>query len=216
MFKNKLLSGFIVATMVLILSGCSDQTESKSQYIEVNSSQEVIFIEEPIEVEAKDSDQVILVPVVDEAIVAEVPEIADIIEPSDEITNVVVQATEVVEEVIKPETIDTVHIIVIGPEETGVLYEGDQTLHMGDSVFDVLLAVHKAELIVLDYNGSGKLAYIQGINNIYEFDYGANSGWLYSVNDEFPSFGVGNYFPIFEDQISIEYTMDGGFDIGRR
>lgn len=36
-------------------------------------------------------------------------------------------------------------------------------------------------------------AYIQGIHNLYEFDVGSGSGWMYSVNDWYPNYGCSCY-----------------------
>ena len=35
--------------------------------------------------------------------------------------------------------------------------------------------------------------YIEGINNLYEFDCGEQSGWMYSVNGWFPNYGCSRY-----------------------
>lgn len=36
-------------------------------------------------------------------------------------------------------------------------------------------------------------AYIEGIYNLYEFDVGDGSGWMYKVNDWFPNYGCSRY-----------------------
>lgn len=36
-------------------------------------------------------------------------------------------------------------------------------------------------------------AYIEGINNLYEFDCGSLSGWMYKVNEWFPNYGCSRY-----------------------
>ena len=65
----------------------------------------------------------------------------------------------------------------------------------GESAFDVLQRVCRDNGIHLEskftpvYNS----AYIQGIHNIYEFDVGKLSGWMYAVNDWFPNYGCSLY-----------------------
>lgn len=59
-------------------------------------------------------------------------------------------------------------------------------------------------------------AYIEGIGNLYEFDCGENSGWMYKVNDWFPNYGMSRYVLKNGDTVSLIYTCDGGFDIGER
>ena len=51
-------------------------------------------------------------------------------------------------------------------------------------------------------------AYIAGINNIYEFDAGKNSGWMYKVNGVLPNYGVGSYKLKDGDSILLFYTVD--------
>jgi hypothetical protein len=85
----------------------------------------------------------------------------------------------------------------------------------GDSVYDILLRVCRENNIQLEsewtpvYNS----AYISGINNLYEFDCGRNSGWTYFVNDAFPNIGVSKYYPQNNDVIRFCYTCVKG-DVG--
>ena len=61
----------------------------------------------------------------------------------------------------------------------------------GESAFDVLQRVCRENKIHMEssftplYNS----AYIEGIGNLYEFDAGSLSGWMYTVNDWFPNYG---------------------------
>ena len=54
----------------------------------------------------------------------------------------------------------------------------------------------------------GKNVYIRGINNVYEFDFGELSGWIYLVNGKQPPVGAGNYIPKDTDVIEWIYTLD--------
>lgn len=65
----------------------------------------------------------------------------------------------------------------------------------GQSVYDILLKTTRDKGIHLDsqYTAMYGSAYIKGIGNIYEFDCGSNSGWLYSVNGSTPSYGCSKY-----------------------
>ena len=88
----------------------------------------------------------------------------------------------------------------------------------GESAYDLLLRTCKEKKIHLDatftpiYNS----CYIKGISNLYEFDCGENSGWMYKVNDWFPNYGMSRYVLKNGDTVSLIYTCDGGFDIGER
>lgn len=98
---------------------------------------------------------------------------------------------------------------VIFKEQTVVFYEGE-------SVFDVLVREMKKNKIHLEfvnipvYNS----AYIEGINNLYEFDCGELSGWMYKVNDVYPNYGCSQYKLKNGDKISWVYTCDLGKDVG--
>ena len=57
--------------------------------------------------------------------------------------------------------------------------------------------------------------YIQGINNLYEFDCGAQSGWMYKVNGWFPNYGCSKYTLEDGDDIVWCFTCNGlGADVG--
>ena len=90
------------------------------------------------------------------------------------------------------------------------------TFYEGESVFDVLQRVCKEKGIHLEsswtpiYNS----AYIEGIHNLYEFDCGALSGWMYRVNGWYPNYGCSRYQLQDGDVVEWRYTCDLGNDIG--
>lgn len=86
----------------------------------------------------------------------------------------------------------------------------------GDTVFDILVKVTRKKGIHMEYRGSGSNTYIEGINNLYEFDGGSNSGWMYSVNGVYPNYGVGAYKVKSSDVIKFNYTCNLGADLGVR
>ena len=98
---------------------------------------------------------------------------------------------------------------VIFAEKTVVFYEGE-------SVFDVLLREMKSNKIHMEfvnvpiYNS----AYIEAIANLYEFDCGELSGWMYKVNGWFPNYGCSQYQLKAGDKIEWVYTCDLGADVG--
>ena len=57
--------------------------------------------------------------------------------------------------------------------------------------------------------------YIEGINNLYEFDCGSESGWMYKVNGWFPNYGCSAY-PLKDGDVIVWcYTCNGlGADVG--
>lgn len=69
------------------------------------------------------------------------------------------------------------------------------TFSQGESVFDVLQRVCKERKIPMEFSWTPMYnsAYIEGIYNLYEFDVGDGSGWMYKVNDWFPNYGCSRY-----------------------
>lgn len=86
----------------------------------------------------------------------------------------------------------------------------------GESVFDVLLRQTRAAGLHLEYSTTPlyQTAYIEGIGNLYEFDAGALSGWMYRVNGSFPHYGSSSYSLQNGDRIEWVYTCDLGTDVG--
>lgn len=86
----------------------------------------------------------------------------------------------------------------------------------GESVYDVLQrfcrdhGIHMESSWTPMYNS----AYIEGINNLYEFDVGNESGWMYKVNGWFPNYGCSRYQVEAGDVICWVYTCDLGADVG--
>lgn len=85
----------------------------------------------------------------------------------------------------------------------------------GESVLDVLIKVTKAKEIQMDYRGGrGGTAYVEGIDNVYEFDRGQGSGWMFRVNGIFPDRGAG-VVPLYAgDRVEWLYTTNLGKDLG--
>ncbi|MDR2358132.1 MAG: DUF4430 domain-containing protein [Oscillospiraceae bacterium] len=90
------------------------------------------------------------------------------------------------------------------------------TFYEGESVFDVLrremrrAGIHMEFMDTPMYNS----AYIEGINNLYEFDCGELSGWMYKVNDWFPNYGCSRYRLKDGDVVEWVYTCSLGVDVG--
>ena len=102
------------------------------------------------------------------------------------------------------------------PEDGWVLEPMTVTFYEGESVFNVLLRVCKQQKIHMEYADTPiyNSAYIEGINNLYEFDVGELSGWMYKVNEWFPNYGCSRYQLQDGDVICWVYTCDLGSDVG--
>lgn len=102
------------------------------------------------------------------------------------------------------------------PEDGWLLEPTQVTFRKGQSAFDVLLETCKANKIHMEYMDTPMYnsAYIEGIGNLYEFDAGNLSGWMYSVNDWFPNYGCSRYQLQDGDVLCWVYTCDLGADVG--
>lgn len=102
------------------------------------------------------------------------------------------------------------------PEDGIILDECEINFSKGESVFDLLLRVCTENSIHLEFSKTPMYnsAYIEGIGNLYEFDCGSLSGWMYSVNGEFPNYGCSSYIVSDKDIIEWVYTCDLGADVG--
>lgn len=101
--------------------------------------------------------------------------------------------------------------------ENGILLETvELEFNGGESVFDVFRKVLREEKIHFEYVDASAYdsVYIEGIGNIYEFDCGPQSGWMYSVNGVHPGLGCSAYTLADGDVIVFHYTCDLGADLG--
>lgn len=89
----------------------------------------------------------------------------------------------------------------------------------GETVFDVLRRVCEASELQIEYSWSPLYDsyYVEGINHLYEFDCGIESGWMYQVNGWFPNYGCSAYELQGGEEIVWLYTCVGlGTDIGAK
>lgn len=100
------------------------------------------------------------------------------------------------------------------PEDGTILDRTAIPCSAGDSVFDILTyAAKKYEIHMEHEGGAGDMAYVNGINYLYEYDYGDLSGWMYRLNDDKPSVGCGAQTVKPDDEIIWEYTTKLGEDL---
>lgn len=102
------------------------------------------------------------------------------------------------------------------PEDGWILKETEVSFKGGETVFDVLKEICGKQGIHLAsrYTPLYKSHYVEGINQLYEFDCGKNSGWMYSVNGEYPNYGCSSYKLKDGDRIEWRYTCNLGSDVG--
>ncbi len=102
------------------------------------------------------------------------------------------------------------------PVDGIILARTEVQFHPGESVYDILMretrnrGIHMQSSFTPMYNS----AYVEGIHNLYEFDTGELSGWMYKVNGWFPNYGCSRYLVQPGDEIVWRYTCDLGRDVG--
>jgi len=106
-----------------------------------------------------------------------------------------------------PKPVAAVTLSITGPKDRGtILLASKVNIQDGYTIFDVVKQAAKAKGIVVDSTGSGATAYIEGIDNIYEFDYCAKSGWMFKQNGATITKSVGVIKVKAGDRIECYYT----------
>ena len=95
------------------------------------------------------------------------------------------------------------------PKDGVMLKEASYSIGEGDTVYDLLLRVSKANQIPVVASGSHS-AYVSGIGSLYEAAYGEVSGWVYSVNGENPSDACNQFILKDGDVVVFSYTLTLG------
>ena len=101
--------------------------------------------------------------------------------------------------------------------ESGILLATQEVeFKEGESVFDVLKRICKDNKIHMEFSWTPiyNSAYVEGIGNLYEFDCGDLSGWMYRVNGWYPNYGCSRYQLAEGDVVEWRYTCDLGKDVG--
>jgi hypothetical protein len=100
-----------------------------------------------------------------------------------------------------------VTISIKGPKDRGTILASSKVeFKDGATVFDILLQIAKKQGIQVESRGSGATAYIEGIDNIYEFDYGVKSGWVFELNGISLTKSIGTMKVKDGDTIECYYT----------
>ncbi len=103
------------------------------------------------------------------------------------------------------------------PEDGVILSTVKVPFAQGETAFDVTKRVCEAYGLQIEYSWTPlyNSYYVEGINHLYEFDCGAESGWMFKVNGWFPNYGSSAYVMQNGDTVMWEYTCVGlGTDIG--
>ena len=102
------------------------------------------------------------------------------------------------------------------PEDGVIFPAAPVAFYDGESVFNVLQREMKKAGVHMEFADTPMYnsVYIEGIGNLYEFDCGERSGWMYRVNGWFPNYGCSRYQLEPGDTVEWVYTCDLGADVG--
>ena len=102
------------------------------------------------------------------------------------------------------------------PSDGVILDKTEYSCSKGTTVYDVLYAVCRNNNIQIEssYTPVYGSYYVEGINHLYEFDGGSESGWMYRVNGKYPDYGCSSYKLSDGDSIVWAYTCNLGKDLG--
>lgn len=110
---------------------------------------------------------------------------------------------------------DTITLSIFGSDDMGTVIAATEVeWREGDTAFSVLQRITREKKIQMEFSGSGNSVYVEGINNLYEFDKGAGSGWIYRVNGVLSSKSAGAHKIWPGDKVAWSYTLNVG-DIGK-
>ena len=101
--------------------------------------------------------------------------------------------------------------------EDGIILDVEVPFAPGETVIDVLKRTCEQNDLHIEYSWTPLYDsyYVEGINQIYEFDCGPESGWMYKVNGWFPNYGCSDYELSGGEEIVWCYSCVGlGTDVG--
>lgn len=100
------------------------------------------------------------------------------------------------------------------PANGVILAETTMQISEGDTVFDVLVAATQGRIhMEHQYFPAYGAEYVEGINNLYEFDCGDGSGWMVFVDGERLPVGASSWELHGGERIQWRYTCDLGYDL---
>ena len=96
----------------------------------------------------------------------------------------------------------------IVPQNGIILEKTSAGFNEGETVSEVLIRVLKEKKIHFDYEAKSSVGggYIKAIGNLYQFDFGGKSGWVYTVNGENINVGASEYKLSDGDLVEWKYV----------
>lgn len=89
-----------------------------------------------------------------------------------------------------------------------ILTETEVSFKEGETVYDVLRRATSQNEIQMETSGSSYGVYVEGINYLYQFSCGEQSGWVYYVNGEYAQVSCSAYKLSDGDKIEWKYSVE--------
>ena len=105
---------------------------------------------------------------------------------------------------------ERVNTAAVIPADGVVLAYCEVPLPEGATAFDALALAARQQKVRVDGSGTVYGVYVSAIGHIAEFGFGDMSGWLYSVNGEYPEASCGEYRLHDGDAVEFHYTCGYG------
>lgn len=105
------------------------------------------------------------------------------------------------------ERVNTADVI---PADGVVIAYCEASLPEGATAYDALTLAARQQKVRVDGSGTVYGVYVSAIGHIAEFGFGDMSGWLYSVNGEYPEVSCGEYRLHDGDAVEFHYTCSYG------
>jgi hypothetical protein len=103
----------------------------------------------------------------------------------------------------------SVSIAILGDKQKGTILSSSEVgIKKDDTVLSITISLLKQKGIQYSIRGSGATAYVEGIDNLYEFDDGPLSGWNVMLNGKLLSESAGAAKLTNGDHIVWSYTSD--------
>ena len=111
-----------------------------------------------------------------------------------------------------PDDDNAIALRIIGRDGSLIL-EAWAEYHTDTSAADLTEQICRAKKIPFVTSGMGSLRYVKGIDNIFEFDDGPESGWVYTVGGEVMGISSGIYTVQPGDAVIWRYTLTAGEEL---
>lgn len=98
--------------------------------------------------------------------------------------------------------------LTVKSDKAAIVTPTKVTIQKGDTALDATQKILKQKGIQISVRGSGASAYVEGINNLYEFDRGPLSGWTAKKNGSTLGRSAGSTSVKAGDTILWIYTTD--------